>query len=77
MFGKKQPDNSQMTPAERDELHVYVVGGAADGPAYWLARQRLECVRWAVDHGRMSETPTEQMVAPAAAPTGPSPRRTE
>jgi hypothetical protein len=77
MFGKKQPDSSQMTPAQRDQLLIYVVGGAADGPAYWLARQRLECVRWAVDNGRMSETPTEAQIARALATTGPRPRGTE
>ena len=58
MVWKKQ-DDKPMTPEQRDELHVYLVGGAADGPVYWLARQRLECVRWAVERGRINEGEVE------------------
>jgi hypothetical protein len=57
MFRKKQQDDA-MTPAQRDQLAVLTISGSDKWDEQARTLCRLESVRWAVEHGRMSEIPT-------------------
>ena len=54
IFRRRNPDDT-LTDAQRARMALFSVSGTTDGPTLWTAQRRLEGVRWAVDHGRISE----------------------
>jgi hypothetical protein len=56
MFNKKPSD--ALTPEQKDQDLARRASGSDDWGKQTLTRCHLEAIRWAVDHGRMGETPT-------------------
>jgi len=74
---KKKSVNDALTPEQRDQELALRASGSDD----WGQQARTYChlmfARHLVEHGRIGERPTEQLIRRATTTTGPRPRGAE